>query len=83
MAGLHEGAHGVGQRMPAAVDVADDGSVVEPGDSIFDRRHGAGSGLGLAVARSLAEADGGRLLLTRDEPTTFSLVLPQPPAGHP
>lgn len=62
-----------------AVDVADEGASIELLDAerIFARGHttGDGEGIGLAVARSIAEAEGGRLVLTRHRPTTFSLLL--------
>jgi signal transduction histidine kinase len=62
-----------------AVDVADEGASVDLLDAerIFTRGHtgGDGDGIGLAVARSIAEAEGGRLVLTKHRPTTFSLLL--------
>ena len=67
------------RRIPggAAVDVADEGDVLDPTSSerIFRRGEGAGTGIGLALARSLVEADGGRLVLSHQNPTTFSLIL--------
>jgi len=60
-----------------AVDVIDEGSAVAPLDAerIFNRGHGSGNGIGLSVARSIAEVEGGRLLLSGHRPTSFSLLL--------
>ena len=75
------------------VDVTDDGPGVAPGDRerIFERmvrldegrdRHAGGVGLGLPVARGIAEAHGGSLTCV-DAPAgaRFRLVLPGLPAG--
>lgn len=68
------------------VTVADEGRVERDSAQLF-RRHdpdAAGTGVGLALARSLAEGEGGRVVLQSSDPTTFRLWLPgRPPADHP
>jgi signal transduction histidine kinase len=62
-----------------AIDVADSGGNA-PDDDIFLRgvSGDGGTGVGLALARQLAEDLGGRLLLTKRSPETqFTLLLPQ------
>jgi heavy metal sensor kinase len=78
-----------------AIDVIDQGSGVpaEDHERIFDRfvqldrsRRGAGSGLGLPIARWIAEAHGGSLTLVSSDSSgsTFRIVLPlpQPSTSH-
>ena len=62
------------------IEVADSGAGV-PEDlvpHVFDRGVSGGSstGLGLALARALVEADGGRLELSRMRPALFTIFLP-------
>jgi signal transduction histidine kinase len=61
-----------------AVDVVDEGSIAMGSDELFDRgtTGGDGEGIGLALARSFAEAGGGRLVLACRSPATFTLFLP-------
>jgi signal transduction histidine kinase len=61
----------------AAIDVSDEGSGVAPAEEkrIFERGYGRGTGIGLSFARSIAEAEGGRLLMVRARPLTLSLIL--------
>ena len=67
------------------VEVADEGEGVpdELAPRIFEREvtSGAGTGLGLALARDLANADGGRLELAQRRPAVFALFLSGVPAS--
>ncbi|MGH3314300.1 MAG: ATP-binding protein [Streptomyces sp.] len=61
------------------VEVTDEGPGVDPelGSRVFERTVSGrnSTGLGLAVARDLAEADGGRLELLQQYPPVFALFL--------
>ncbi|MCU1394037.1 MAG: histidine kinase [Ilumatobacteraceae bacterium] len=79
---LHHGAGTITVRTRSitggvAVDVCDEGSITDTGtdDELFARGHGSNTGIGLALARSIAEAEDARLLVTSRGPTTFSLIL--------
>ncbi|MEO6652439.1 MAG: ATP-binding protein [Ilumatobacteraceae bacterium] len=59
------------------VQVDDDGPGIGPhvAAAVFDRHEGVGTGIGLALACTLMEADGGRLLLTDPERAAFRSIL--------
>jgi len=65
-------------RSSVAVVVEDEGTIGVPDGTLFARRssHARDHGIGLALARSLAEAEGLRLVLATRQPTAFELILP-------
>lgn len=71
------------------IEVEDEGEGVpaELVSRIFERSVSGrpeGTGLGLALARTMATADGGRIVLARRKPPVFAVFLPRnPPAGKP
>ncbi|QCB93121.1 ATP-binding protein [Cellulomonas shaoxiangyii] len=74
-----------GPARTVVVEVGDEGAGV-PDDiapRIFEREvtSGAGTGLGLSLARDLANADGGRLELAQRRPAVFALFLSGVPAS--
>jgi signal transduction histidine kinase len=80
---LHHGAGTVQVLARAAagglvIEVADDGPGVSDDrlQAVFERREGKGSGIGLGLARTITEAEGGRLHLVQGRPPRFQVVLP-------
>ncbi len=73
------------------IEVRDEGKGVPPDlvSRIFERSVSGrpeGTGLGLALARTMAAADGGRVVLVKAKPATFGVFLPRHPlrpAPHP
>jgi signal transduction histidine kinase len=51
-----------------AIEVSDEGPGVADLQTVFERRAGSGHGIGLALARSLAHAEGGRLTVAATGP---------------
>jgi signal transduction histidine kinase len=75
-----------GARGGLAVQIDDDGPgiLLDRAASVFERHEGSRTGIGLALARTLVEADGGRLLLADPERAEFRIVLvaaPTEPSG--
>lgn len=72
-------ARGSGQNHAVVIEVRDEGEGVpeELAPRIFEREvtSGRGTGLGLALARDLVTADGGRLELAARVPATFAVFL--------
>ena len=67
----------------ATIDVTDEGSGPSDGQDSFTRRGDGSHGIGLPLARSLAEAEGGRLMLVHeDSRPTFRLVFPIADDAH-
>jgi signal transduction histidine kinase len=66
------------------IEVRDEGKGVPPElvPRIFERSVSGrpeGTGLGLALARTMAAADGGRVVLVKAKPATFAVFLPRNP----
>jgi signal transduction histidine kinase len=69
---------GPAPRAGALLVVGDEGEVTAPDEVLFARRspQARDHGIGLALARSLAHAEGLRLFVSSRRPTAFELVLP-------
>jgi signal transduction histidine kinase len=70
------------------IEVRDEGKGVPPElvSRIFERSVSGrpeGTGLGLALARTMAAADGGRVVLVKAKPPTFAVFLPRPHPPQP
>jgi K+-sensing histidine kinase KdpD len=61
-----------------AVDVVDEGSIAMESAAVFNRGMSGGGGqrASLTLARSMVETRGGRLVVGRRSPATFTLLLP-------
>lgn len=81
--GLRHGGGRVVVRSRAAtgglvLEVTDEGPGIAENrrSTVFDRHEGFDNGIGLALARSITEAEGGRLLLGMARPPCFQVILP-------
>jgi signal transduction histidine kinase len=72
---------GAGAARPTGVSitVTDEGALNGDPSGVFERRapDATGHGIGLALARSLAHAEGAKLRVARSAPTTFELLVPE------
>jgi signal transduction histidine kinase len=73
-------------RKSVVIEVRDEGQGVRADlvPRIFERNVSSrpqGTGLGLALARAVAEGDGGRVVLVRPKPAVFAVFLPQAAPG--
>ncbi|UQX87011.1 HAMP domain-containing histidine kinase [Jatrophihabitans telluris] len=67
-----------------AIDVSQDGPpLTVAAQSLFAERVGAGSRIGLPLARAIAETAAARLIVTATDPPTFTLLIPPRPDGAP
>lgn len=70
------------------VEFSDEGPGIDPalGKRVFERaisgRSSSGTGVGLALARTLVEDDGGRLELLNEQPATFGVFLISAPGDE-
>ena len=64
-------------RRDLVIDVSDDGSVLPGADPFTAQPVDSGRGIGLRLARTLAESSGGCLDLQASSPTRFRLRLPE------
>jgi signal transduction histidine kinase len=73
-----------GRSVVVEVEDEGDGVPAELVTRIFERSVSGrpeGTGLGLALARTMAAADGGRIVLARRRPPVFAVFLPRHPPG--
>ncbi len=63
------------------VQVDDDGPGIAPDrvTSVFNRHEGSSTGIGLALARTLVEADGGKLMLSDPDHAEFRIIFATSP----
>ena len=75
----------------SCLTVRDEGALGDAADPFSERRSDSGHGIGLRLARTLAESEGGVLTLECRAPTTFTLTFrattaeqePTPPSPGP
>ncbi len=71
------------------LEIRDEGAIDEDADPFSERRTDSGHGIGLRLARTIAESEGGALDLGCRAPTTFKVTFPardielKPPVSSP